>query len=110
MKQSLILASAALAAVMSAPALAQAPQQAAFTFSVERNGLTETRAETAYERLQAEAERYCASIELTSRHAQAVCERDVVDTVVARIDDPTLNAQHADALRAGSSYAQLDPR
>ena len=109
MKQSLILAAAALAAAASAPALAQS-NDAAFTFSVDRSGLTEVRAETAYDRLQAEAARYCASIELNSRHALETCERDVVATVVARIDDPALSARHAEAVRAGSSFASLDQR
>ena len=106
MKQSLILAAAALAAAASAPALAQS-SDAAFTFSVDRGGLTAARAKPAYERLQAEAQRYCASIELNSRHALEACERDVVATVVARIDDPALSARHADAVRASSSFAAL---
>ena len=109
MKHSLILA-AALAAAASASAFAQAPEQPAFTFSVDRSGLTETRAEIAYERLQAEAARYCASIELNSRHAQEACERDVVATVVARIDDPALHARHAEATGVGSSFASLERR
>ncbi len=90
-----LTAAAALSALMAAPALAQ-PET--FTFRVAQTQLTsESDAERAYQRLSAEADRYCQSLDLSA--ALADCRVDVIENVVEAVGDERLTAVHVERQR-----------
>lgn len=89
------LAATLAAAALSAPALAQ--QAPTFEFTVERASLTsETDVRRAYQRLEAEAGRYCQALDLTDRRATARCRLDVISNVVEAVGDDRLDGYHTD--------------
>jgi len=93
-----IAAAAALSAFAAAPALAQ-PET--FVFRVAQTQLTsQSDAERAYQRLSAEAARYCRALELPSPTTLADCRLDVIDNVVEAVGDDQLTAVHRDRQRA----------
>lgn len=83
------------AAAFAAPALAQdAP---VFEFRVERANLeSETDVTRAYQRLEAEAGRYCRALDLDGARATARCRYDVVDGVVDAAGHARLAAYHSE--------------
>jgi UrcA family protein len=87
-----IAATAALAALTAAPALAQ-PET--FVFRVAENQLTNRAdAERAYVRLTEEAARYCRALEISAPATLAECRIDVVENVVEAVGDDDLAAIH----------------
>lgn len=87
-----IAAAAALSAFIAAPALAE-PET--FVFRVSQEQLTnQTDAERAYQRLDAEAQRYCQALDLGTAGARAECRFDVIANIVEAVDDERLNAVH----------------
>lgn len=92
-----IAAAAALSALAATPALAQ-PET--FTFRVAEIHLTsQTDAERVYQRLDAEADRYCQALDLGTSGQRAECRLDVVENVVQAVGDERLSAIHHDRLR-----------
>ncbi len=66
-----------------------------FEFRVERAALnTETGLRVAYQRLNAEAQRYCAALSLNVIHTRTACRADVVEYVVDSIGHDSLRALH----------------
>jgi len=92
-----IAAAAALSAFCAAPALAQ-PET--FVFRVAETQLTsQADAERAYQRLDAEAVRYCEALDLGTSSQRTECRLDVVENVVQGVGDERLTAIHRDRLR-----------
>lgn len=92
-------AGAALAAAaFTAPALAQdAP---VFEFSVERaNLVSESDVSRTYQRLEAEAGRYCRALDLEGARATARCRLDVIDGVVDAAGHARLSSYHTEQKR-----------
>jgi UrcA family protein len=94
---SALAAAAALAALSAAPALAN---DETFVFRVAHTQLTsQADAERAYQRLGAEAERYCLALDLQANAARADCRIDVIENVVEAVGDERLSTIHRDSLR-----------
>lgn len=92
-----LTAAAALSALMAAPALAQ-PET--FTFRVAQTQLvSQSDAERAYQRLSAEADRYCQTLDLGVSGAEAECRIDVIENVVDAVGDERLTAIHTERQR-----------
>lgn len=90
-------AAAALSAFAAAPAQAE-PET--FVFRVAETQLTsQADAERAYQRLDAEAARYCQALDLGTSGQRAECRVDVVENVVQAVGDERLTAIHRDRLR-----------
>ncbi|MBL4538823.1 UrcA family protein [Oceanicaulis sp. 350] len=88
-----VLASAGLFA-------ASAQQSEEFTFAVDRAELTSQSAvRVAYQRLNAEAERYCGALPLQSDTEMAYCRADVVDHVISAVSHEGLQALHVERTR-----------
>ena len=84
-----VLASAGLFA-------ASAQQSQEFTFAVDRAELTSDSAvRVAYQRLNAEAARYCEALALETSE-QAYCRADVVEHVISAVSHEGLSALHVE--------------
>ncbi|MCP2678086.1 UrcA family protein [Maricaulaceae bacterium NA33B04] len=85
-----------------APALATDSET--FVFRVDAAALqTPADVDAAYQRLSAEAERYCRTLDLVVASDRASCRLDVVTNVVAAVGDDRLSAAH----RAATSELRL---
>jgi UrcA family protein len=92
-----IAAAAALSALAGAPALAQPDT---FVFRVAETQLTsQNDAQRAYQRLDAEAVRYCQALDLGTSAMRAECRIDVIENVVQAVGDERLSAVHTDRVR-----------
>lgn len=92
-----IAAAVALSAFAAAPSFAQIET---FTFRVAEAQLSsQTDAERAYQRLDAEAERYCQALDLGTSAMRAECRLDVIENVVEAVGDERLTGVHLDRLR-----------
>lgn len=103
------IAAAFAAAALTAPALAQdAPT---FEFTVERGALTsETDVRRAYQRLEAEAGRYCQSLDLVDSRATARCRFDVIANVVDAVGEERLASYHREQMREDRMVAAAGGR
>ena len=87
-----VLASAGLFA-------ASAQQSQEFTFAVDRAELTSAQAvRVAYQRLNAEAQRYCEAMVLQANEL-SYCRADVVEHVVSAVSHPGLSDLHVERTR-----------
>jgi len=78
---------------------ASAQQTQEFTFTVDRAELTSEQAvRVAYQRLNAEAARYCEALALQTNE-QAYCRADVVEHVVSAVSHDGLSDLHVERTR-----------
>jgi len=77
-----------------------------FTFRVDRAALTDEGAiRVAYQRLNAEAQRYCEALPLNSIHTRASCRADVVDYVLTAVDHDGLKDLHVQRTQQARTLA-----
>lgn len=87
-----LAAAATLFTLAAGPALAD---QDTFVFRVAETQLSsQSDAERAYQRLSAEAERYCLALDIDAISARAECRLDVVENVVEAVGDARLDQVH----------------
>ena len=100
---SALIATAAISlGAATAPALAADGET--FVFRVDAAAFqTPADVDAAYQRLSAEAERYCRTLGLVVETDRASCRLDVVTNVVAAVGDDRLSATH----RAATSELRL---
>ncbi|MFP4520058.1 MAG: UrcA family protein [Oceanicaulis sp.] len=86
------------AAALSAPALAQ--DTPVFEFRVERASLVSgAGVSRAYQRLKAEAGRYCRALDLEDARSTARCRFDIVEGVIEAAGHDRLSTYHREQLR-----------
>lgn len=92
-----LAAAAAFTAFTAAPALAEPDT---FVFRVAEDQLaSQADAERAYQRLTAEAARYCDALNISARSTLAECRLDVVAHVVDAVGEAELTAVHRERTR-----------
>ena len=102
-----LAAAAVFAAGLAAtgPALADDGAQE-FSFLVDRASLTsESAIRVAYQRLSADAQRYCDALPLVDERETAVCRADVVAHVVQAISHEGLSSLHAERTQSARYVA-----
>jgi len=89
------LAAALIAgAALAAPSIAQ-DNSREFSFTVERSSLdTDRGVRVAYQRLNAEAQRYCEALPFSVISTRGACQADVINHVVMTLDNQQLSALH----------------